>query len=164
MVFTSCDIYKPSSSSARCVCSVFLKKRQRGARSLYAGSRTLTLGKHFSYTPTAWSPVRDPTTWTILQQDGPNHFRLWYNVLPEHKIALITPGPVPFRPSGSLAARSMGEARMYAPQSEDFTTYAWQLSLLVRPDAAMHTNPQEDHTGACTVAAARCTGAAVVVL
>ena len=29
--------------------------------------------------------VRDPTTWTILQQYGPNHLGLWYNALPEHK-------------------------------------------------------------------------------
>ena len=32
--------------------------------------------------------VRDPTTWTILQQDGPNHLGLLYNALPEHQIAL----------------------------------------------------------------------------
>ena len=32
------------------------------------------------------APVRDPTTRTILQQDGPNHLGLWYNALPEHKI------------------------------------------------------------------------------
>ena len=31
-----------------------------------------------------------PTTWTVLQQDGPNHLGLWYNVLPEHHMALIT--------------------------------------------------------------------------
>ena len=30
-------------------------------------------------------PVRAPHTWTILQQDGPDHLGLWYNVLPEHK-------------------------------------------------------------------------------
>ena len=33
-----------------------------------------------------------PTTRTILQQDGPNHLGLWYNALPEHKLALITSG------------------------------------------------------------------------
>ena len=30
------------------------------------------------------------STWTNLQQDGPNHLRLWHNVLPEHQMALIT--------------------------------------------------------------------------
>ena len=29
--------------------------------------------------------VRDPTTWTILQKDGPNHLGLMYNALPGHK-------------------------------------------------------------------------------
>ena len=38
-----------------------------------------------------------PTTWTILQQDGPNHLGLWYNVLPEHQQALITSVCVPFK-------------------------------------------------------------------
>ena len=41
--------------------------------------------------------VRDPTTWTILQKDGPNHLRLRYNVLPAHQMALITSGCAPFR-------------------------------------------------------------------
>ena len=36
-----------------------------------------------------------PTTWIILQQDGPNHLGLWYNALPEHQMALITSGCVP---------------------------------------------------------------------
>ena len=31
-----------------------------------------------------------PTTWTVLQQDGPNHLGLWHNVLSEHQMALIT--------------------------------------------------------------------------
>ena len=31
--------------------------------------------------------VRDPTIWTILRQDGPNHLGLWYNVIPEHQMA-----------------------------------------------------------------------------
>ena len=41
--------------------------------------------------------VRDPTTWTTLQQDRPDHLGLWYNVLPEHQIALITSVCVPCR-------------------------------------------------------------------
>ena len=35
-------------------------------------------------------PVRGPTTWTILQQNGPNHLGLCYNMLPCHQIAAIT--------------------------------------------------------------------------
>ena len=31
-----------------------------------------------------------PTTWTTLQQDGPDHLGLWYNALPDHQMALIT--------------------------------------------------------------------------
>ena len=31
----------------------------------------------------AAAAVRDPTTWTIRQQDGPNHLGLWYNMIPE---------------------------------------------------------------------------------
>ena len=31
-----------------------------------------------------------PTTWTVLQQDGPNHLGLWCNLPPEHQTALIT--------------------------------------------------------------------------
>ena len=38
--------------------------------------------------------VRVPATWTILQRDGRKHLGLWYNVLPEHQIALITSGCV----------------------------------------------------------------------
>ena len=41
--------------------------------------------------------VRDLTTWTILQKDGPNHHVLRHNVLPPHQMALITSGCVPFR-------------------------------------------------------------------
>ena len=37
-----------------------------------------------------------PQTWTILQHDGPNHLGLWYNVLPEHQMALITSGCATF--------------------------------------------------------------------
>ena len=40
--------------------------------------------------------VRDATTWTILQKDGPNHLGLRYNVLLAHQMALITSGYVPF--------------------------------------------------------------------
>ena len=42
-------------------------------------------------------PVRGPTTWTILQKDGPSHLGLWYNALPEHQMARITSGCAPCR-------------------------------------------------------------------
>ena len=38
-----------------------------------------------------------PTTWTVLQQDGPNHLGLLYNVLPGHQMALITSDCAPFQ-------------------------------------------------------------------
>ena len=37
------------------------------------------------------------TTWTVLQQDGPNHLGLLYNVLPGHQMALITSDCAPFQ-------------------------------------------------------------------
>ena len=40
--------------------------------------------------------VRLPTTWTILQNDDPCHLGLRCNALPEHQMALITSGCVPF--------------------------------------------------------------------
>ena len=49
--------------------------------------------------------VRDPTTWNIIQQDGPNHLGLWYNVLPQHQLALITSGCVPFREELAVVRR-----------------------------------------------------------
>ena len=39
-----------------------------------------------------------PTTWTMFQQDGPDHLGLRCNELPEHQMALITSGCVPSRP------------------------------------------------------------------
>ena len=39
--------------------------------------------------------VRVPTTWTIIQRDGPNHLGLRCNLLPEHHMALITSDCVP---------------------------------------------------------------------
>ena len=41
--------------------------------------------------------VRDPTTWTALQHDGPNHLGLRLNALPGHQMALITSDYVPVR-------------------------------------------------------------------
>ena len=47
---------------------------------------------------TRWSSSQGcghPTTWIILQQDGPDHLALWYNALPEHQMAPITSGCAP---------------------------------------------------------------------
>ena len=43
--------------------------------------------------------VRDPTIWTILQKDDPDHLGLRYSVLPAHQMSLITSGCAPFRHS-----------------------------------------------------------------
>ena len=40
--------------------------------------------------------VRDLATWTVLQNDDPNHLGLRCNAFPGHHMALITPGCVPF--------------------------------------------------------------------
>ena len=44
--------------------------------------------------------VRDPTIWTILRQDGPNHLGLKYDERLEHQMGLITSDCAPFRRSG----------------------------------------------------------------
>ena len=49
----------------------------------------------FGKKPEPVKQVRDPTTWTMFQQDGPNHLGLWYNALPEQQMALTTSECVP---------------------------------------------------------------------
>ena len=39
--------------------------------------------------PAHWVPGAPPTTWTILQNNDPNHLGLRCNALPEHQMALI---------------------------------------------------------------------------
>ena len=56
--------------------------------------------QHHSAHPGA-GRCRHPTTWTILQHDGPDHLGLWYNALPEHHMALITSGCAPAAPASS---------------------------------------------------------------
>ena len=54
----------------------------------------------------ASAAVRDPTTWIVLQKDGPNHLGSRHDVLPAHQMAPITSGCVPFRrPATCRAAR-----------------------------------------------------------
>ena len=61
----------------------------------------------YTRAPSHMALVRAPTAWTILQQDGPNHLGLWYNVIPEHQIDLITLVCVPCSaPSWRRPARS----------------------------------------------------------
>ena len=48
--------------------------------------------------------VREPTTMTALQKDGPNHLGLRHNVLPAHQMALTTSGCVcPSAPRQSIS-------------------------------------------------------------
>ena len=62
--------------------------------------------KHRPTCPLCRTPLGDMllvrgtlTTWTILQNDDPNHLGLWYNALPEHQTALIASGcACPSRP------------------------------------------------------------------
>ena len=58
----------------------------------------------------AQEPARPPTTWTILQNDDPNHLGLRCNAFPEHRMALITSGCVPFR-RGPRRSGSAGRPR-----------------------------------------------------
>ena len=63
---------------------------------IFGGGETLAPG----------SSVRDPTP-TVLPNDDPNHLGLRCNALPEHQMALITSGCLPFsRPTRRMSARS----------------------------------------------------------
>ena len=68
--------------------------RRRASVLLSGGRRRVGVSAESA---SAEDEVRDPTTWTVLQHDGPNHFGLWYNMLPAHQMALITSGCVPFQ-------------------------------------------------------------------
>ena len=50
----------------------------------------------------------DPTTWTTIQQNGPHHLGLWHIALPEHQMALINSGCVPFRGQGKQREHGVG--------------------------------------------------------
>ena len=54
--------------------------------------------------------VRDLTTWTVLQNDNPNHLGLRCNALPEHQMALITSDCAP-----SASARPSRRSRAAGP-------------------------------------------------
>ena len=51
-----------------------------------------------------------PTAWTVLQQNGPDHLGLWYNMLPWHQIALIT--------SDCLGAVQIDVSARHVPSAE----------------------------------------------
>ena len=53
-------------------------------------------------------------TWTVLQNDGPNHLGLRCNALPAHQMALITSGCVPFRVLQPDARRSLAAFFLHA--------------------------------------------------
>ena len=55
----------------------------------------------FKQSANAREQVRDRTTWTVPQRDGPNHLGLRCNMLPEPQMALITSDCAPFRTSSS---------------------------------------------------------------
>ena len=71
-------------------------------------------------------PVRDSTTWTILQQDGPNHLELRYNALFEHQMALITSDCAIFR----LLACTL--APMIAPMATPAQLIRFTFDIFVR--------------------------------
>ena len=60
--------------------------------------------------PDRYSTVRlvHAATWTVLHHDGPNHLGLWYNVLPEHQMGLITSGPCHQREPTARGVRGPG--------------------------------------------------------
>ena len=75
------------------------------------------------------SEVRDPTTWTIFQQNGPNHLGLWYNVLPGHQTALTTSGCVPrSRPNRSTRPKATSTATHTTATATTPTATARSLS------------------------------------
>ena len=49
-----------------------------------------------------------PTTWTTLHKDGPNHLGLRFNSLPDHQMAVITSGCVPFSGRCGAEPRARG--------------------------------------------------------
>ena len=66
--------------------------------------------------------VRPPTTWTILQNDDPNHLGMRCNAFPEHQMALITSGCVPFRatPPGTSESRRSSSSSRVTPANASY--------------------------------------------
>ena len=64
-----------------------------------------------------------PTTWTVFQNDDPNHLGLRCNAFPEHQMALIPSGCVPFSPPTSV----QGRAHLVMPptQNMDYPLLRW---------------------------------------
>ena len=87
--------------------------------------------------------LRHPTTWTIRRHDGPNHLGVWYNVLPERQMALITSGcvllQVPHRlPAAAAPGRSEPRLRGGARPDRVQVGHGLQLQSLRRiPTAAV---------------------------
>ena len=77
---------RPSRSTRRTACSA----STRGVSRRTSGWLLRTMRR-------SRSRCGRPTTWTILQHDGPDHLGLCYNALPEHQMALIASGCAPSR-------------------------------------------------------------------
>ena len=77
--------------------------------------------------------VRDLSTWTILQNDGPSHLGLRCNALPAHQIALITSGGcVPSRRRGARRS-TRGDPQPDERAEEELRGEAAPLNLLQPP-------------------------------
>ena len=87
----------------------------------------------FAATSLNFTLVRDLTTWTILQNDDPNHLGMRCNALPGHQMALITsvcaPSVVGSRAPGRLSRqRDAPQAR----HGRECATTAFVLPLACR--------------------------------
>ena len=85
--------------------------------------------------------VRPPPN-TVNRHYGPNHLGLWYDALPEHQMALITPDCAPSRPGRSSTSTSSSTSswsgcpsgrRCQPPASLSF--YRHPLSVPMEPPA-----------------------------
>ena len=76
--------------------------------------------------------VQGPTTWTILQRDGPNHLGLWCNALPARQTALITSGCDGRRSRSSCSSRALPGEASFPPFAWCFFT-ALSFAAAVRP-------------------------------
>ena len=70
--------------------------------------------------------IAAPTTWTVLQKNGPNHLGLWYNMLPWHQMAPVT--------SDCLAANARGRRRWRSWSGAGSTASSRSTSSSKRPD------------------------------
>ena len=94
--------------------------------------------------------VRDPTTWTILQQYGPDHLGLWYCALPEHQMALITSDCAPSSDMGrgcSLVSKDT-KSKAYT-NATAHASLGCPTGLQVRPPQLTAATPVENPYRSC---------------